>query len=100
MRPRFTKTTKRWAIFAWILFALYVGSYLAISAGGCYEHKPLSSKSVEPFQWAPCGFVTEYRWNVATMRIYYFLWVLDRRLWHKDENAFSGVYPIDEPVDY
>ncbi len=99
MRYRFSKAAKPLWITAFALLLLYVGTYVMLSSVGRYELKPPGTTSVEPYQWAPCGFTSDYygTWNVVPVRVFYPLWVLDRRCWHKDENALSGVYPIKEP---
>lgn len=90
------KNAKKLGIALTLLFAIYVGSYLSLSAGGCFEPASIGLNGVKSYGWAPYGFVTEYRWRSAPMVAYLPLYYLDRHIWHTDEKAYSGRYPINE----
>jgi hypothetical protein len=84
------------AIVVLTVLLLYVGSYIALSADGCYEPAAIGLGGVKSYQWAPRGFVDNYNWKRWPMTIYYPLYALDMRFWHTLEKSRSGEYPVDE----
>ena len=75
--------------------AIYIGSYLALSVQGSFEPAVIGLGGVKRFMWAPRGFVTHFRWN-STMRAAYMpLYLLDTRLWHTSDDAYSDRYPVN-----
>lgn len=79
-----------------LLIAAYVGCYLARSVRGRYEPAGIGLAGVKWYEWAPEGFVTEFRWNHRIMLVYYPLYVLDTRYWHTVDRADARTYPINE----
>ena len=97
-RPQFSLRT------LFILFVLlgavfsYTGSYVARSLHGRYEPAVIGLGGVKWYDWAPAGFVTDFRWNASAARFYYPLWRLDRMFWHQPIHASkqTGTHPINE----
>ncbi len=79
-----------------ILLLIYIGSYVLISSGGCYEPAAIGLNGVKWYLWAPYGFVTNYKWKRWPMILYLPLWGLDMRFWHTQEKVWSGQYPVNE----
>jgi hypothetical protein len=79
-----------------VLLLIYIGSYVVLSAGGCYEPATIGLNGVKWYGWAPRGFVVGYKWRRCPMIIYAPLLFLDERCWHTPEKSDSGQYPIDE----
>jgi hypothetical protein len=78
------------------LLLLYVGSYVALSANGCYEPEGIGLNGVKWYAWAPRGFVDHYVWRQSLRIAYFPLSYLDVRFWHTYDRARTGEYPIDE----
>ena len=78
-----------------LLFAAYIGSYVALSVNGRFEPGVIGLHGVKWYEWAPDGFVANYKWNVTLLRIYCVPYYFDRRFWHTSMNALSGKYPTD-----
>jgi hypothetical protein len=78
------------------LLALYVGSYISFSLRGRYEPAGIGLAGVKAYAWAPAGFVKDFRWNHRLMRVYCPLYLLDCRLWHTQDKADDGLYPVNE----
>ena len=76
------------------LFA-YVDSYLSRSVQGRYEPAAIGSNGIKWYNWAPSGFVTDFKWNHTLMRVYYPLFFLDIRFLHTSDDAYGGRYPIN-----
>lgn len=76
------------------LLILYTGIYLYLSLRGRYEPSVLSSKGVW-YEWAPSGFVEDFRWNKSWIIAFLPLYQLDRHLWHTGELAYVGIYPVN-----
>ncbi len=96
LRPRFSL---RLLFVAFILIAIgmaYLGSYVSRSLQGRYEPAVIGLGGVEWYDWAPRGFVRDYEWDPSLVRIYYPLWQIDRRFWHRPEDAEDGNYPLNE----
>ncbi len=70
MKPRTKKIVNTLGIVVLTLLVLYVGSYVALSVGGRYEPGAIGLNGVKSYAWAPYGFVRDYKWNSALMRIY------------------------------
>ena len=96
MKPRTKRIVKTLGIVVLVLLALYVGSYLALSANGRYEPAAIGLNGVKSYGWAPYGFVKNYRWNSALIRTYLPLYAIDCNFWHTCDKACSGRYPINE----
>jgi hypothetical protein len=68
------------------VLAIYVGSYIYLSAQGMYGPEYMSSLVDGPeYNWEPKGFHNIYgqpRWNRQTY-FYLPLFLLDRWLWHR-----------------
>ena len=79
-----------------ILLLIYIGSYVLLSSGGCYEPAVIGLDGVKAYDCAPRGFVDGYVWKRWPMIIYLPLWSLDMRLWHTQEKAWSGQYHVNE----
>jgi len=96
--PRSRRFYWAWGISIALLIVLgfYVGSYVRRSSRGGYEPAVIGLNGVKWYDWAPEGFVTDYRWNASMKRIYWPLWYLDRRIWHTPDMADSGEYPVNE----
>ena len=63
-----------------------------------YEPAVIGLGGVKWYDWAPAGFVSDFRWNESTGRFYYPLWLLDREFWHQPihSSELTGTYPINE----
>jgi hypothetical protein len=79
-----------------VLLLVYFGSYVALSAGGCYEPASIGLNGVKWYAWAPHGFVEDYKWKRWPTLIYVPLLLLDYWLWHPSGNPPPKQYPIDE----
>ena len=79
-----------------LTLSLYAGSYVRRSSRGRYEPAAIGLNGVKWYEWAPEGFVTDYRWDASMKRIYWPLWHLDRRIWHTPDMAEGGKYPVNE----
>jgi hypothetical protein len=92
------RLSRKAAVFVAIalLFAFYIGSYVKRSLGGRYEPASIGLKGVKWYDWAPRGFVTDFRWDVRLMFFYFPLHAADRLWWHKSEQDDDGKYPINE----
>ena len=93
---------KRKWIFVTLLVTLsaYIGSYLALSLQGRFEPSAIGLNGVKWYACAPRGFVTEFQWNSNLQTVYLPLYVLDTKLWHTSDDAYSDRYPINEiPAD-
>lgn len=101
----FLKRAKLWKLLLVALtcvVVLYTGSYLVLTVNGRYEPAVIGTKGVKWYDWAPQGFVKEYKQNTALWTtVYRPLWVLDHWFWHTPDEAYSGKYPINtvEPKD-
>jgi hypothetical protein len=93
---RRVRISRRFVIVGLALLIIYIGSYVALSIGGCYEPYCIGLGGVKCYAWAPHGFVTDYKWNTMLMIVYHPLMVLDERYWHTYDYQFSGKYPINE----
>jgi hypothetical protein len=81
------------------LFA-YFGSYVLRSSQGRFEPAVIGLGGVKWYDWAPQGFVTDFRWDTRIVRVYYPVWQLDRRLWHPPVHGSDrSLYPINEPAN-
>lgn len=76
-----------------VLLTAYVGSYLALSVQGRFEPALIGLNGVKRYMWAPCGFVTDFRWNRTLLAAYMPLYLLDTRLWHT--TADLDCYPVN-----
>jgi len=75
---------------------IYTGSYVNLSFKGCYEPKMIGLSGVKRYDWAPEGFVSEFKWDGKKMLLYYPLHSLDKAYFHSSDEAYSGRYPIHE----
>ena len=78
-----------------LLLVIYIGSYVVLSVGGCYEPAAIGLGGVKAYAWAPRSFYVGNQWQRCPM-IYAPLFILDRQLWHTQEKSWSGQYPIDK----
>jgi hypothetical protein len=79
-----------------LLLIAYVAGYLFLSLDGRYEPAAIGLNGVKQYQWAPCGFVQEFRWNRTAMIAFYPLFMLDRFFWHTPDEADTGRYLVNE----
>jgi hypothetical protein len=95
------RSLRGFAIVLAVLLTLYVGSYLMRSARGRYEPAAIGLSGIKWYEWAPQGFVrANFQYDFRYHRIYYPLWRLDRRLWHRPiETADETGYPVHEVSD-
>ena len=78
----------------WSLTLVYISTYLLLSANGRFEPGIIGLNGVKAYDWAPKGFVHDFKWNRKFCLFYEPLWVLDINLWHT--NPREGHYPINE----
>ena len=78
------------------LLFVYTGSYVALSACGCYKPAGIGLGGVKWYAWAPNGFVDGYKWKRWPVLMYAPLIYFDGWLWHPPGNPPAGNYPIDE----
>ncbi len=93
---RIMRSVKVFGIPLLILLLIYIGNYVSLSSGGCYEPAAIGLGGVKAYGWAPRGFVDGYVWKRWPMTIYLPLWGLDMRFWHRQDKVWSGQYPINE----
>lgn len=74
----------------------YILSYLVLSLQGRYEPSAIGLNGVKWYQWAPSGFVTDFRWNRSMSTGFLPLHFLDTKLWHTADSAYSKRYPVNE----
>lgn len=79
-----------------LLLGLYIGSYLALSVTGRYEPATIGLGGVKSYGWAPCGFVSKYRWKQSMILMFFPLYYLDCQFWHSSAGAYGGKYPVNE----
>lgn len=91
-------TPARVAVVPALALALlvYAGSYLSRSLQGRYEPAAWGTGGVKWYDWAPDGFVTDYKWNDGIQHFYFPLYILDNWFWHTTDEADSGRYPVNE----
>ena len=78
----------------------YGGSYVSRSVRGRYEPGCIGLGGVKSYEWAPQGFVTDFRWNSDPARFYWPLYYLDRQFWHSPLSAGEkSSYPVNETDD-
>jgi hypothetical protein len=77
----------------------YVVSYTCLSEFGRYEPASIGLAGVKSYWWAPAGFVKDYRYRMSLFYLYLPLHWADRAVWHRDDDADSGKYPIHVPKD-
>jgi hypothetical protein len=88
--------TGKWIILTLLaLLVIYLSSYLCLSLGGRYEPAGIGLNGVKSYNWAPRGFVTDYRWNRAPEAFYLPLYAVDILFWHTIDAADSGHYPVN-----
>src|SRR5689334_16035070 len=75
----------------------YVGSYVALSAYGTYEPAVIGINYVQWYNWAPAGFVKDYRRREALFNLYSPLYCIDRECWHRGGYGGRGKYPVHVP---
>jgi len=81
------------------LLTAYVASYCSLSAGGRYEPLVIGTNGVKAYDWAPRRFVHKYRWRMGLVKFYLPLYLIDRRIWHRQSDVHSGKYPVHRPED-
>jgi len=79
-----------------LLVCIYMASYFLMSVNGRYEPGVWGLSGPKWYAWAPAGFVQEFRWNDPLILMYYPLYELDRRYWHRDDDSHSGKYPVND----
>ena len=84
------------AIVGALLFGVYAGAYVVRSLDGRFEPAHIGLNGVKWYQWAPAGFVTDFKWNHAQLKFYYPLYLLDIRFWHNEDAEFVSKYPFNE----
>ncbi len=76
------------------ILAVYIGSYVFLSAQGHYGPEFMGSLIDGPeYNWEPLGFHNDsgsVRWNRQTY-FYFPLFLLDRSLWHPSEGKGPSI---------
>ena len=99
---RFTRMTRRTRKKVIVMASLslavlaYIGSYMWRSSRGRYEPAVIGLNGVKLYDWAPNGFVTDFRWNRTLALAYLPLYFLDTRFWHTSDDAHGSRYPINK----
>lgn len=104
----YSRTTRRWTwiesrqlrwVGFWIVVvgSSYVGLYVILSACGRYEASSLKFDQVDWYQWAPAGFVQDYRRRDVLFDVFLPLYLVDRCFWHTDNDAWLSRYPRHVP---
>ena len=88
------KRNLKWIDLGALTALVYVGSYIYASANGRFEPGIIGLNGVKCYEWAPKGFVHEFRWNRKLWCFHAPLCVLDMHLWHTSPK--DGPYPINE----
>ena len=89
---------KVWLAVASVL-VLHAGIYVVLSLNGRFEPATIGLSWVKWYDWAPAGFVTDYKPNKILFWIFLPEWCFDRRFWHRGDDARSGKFPIHMPAD-
>jgi hypothetical protein len=82
-----------------LLVLCYVGSYACMSRYGTYEPLIIGIGHVKSYAWSPAGFVKDWKHRWWLYEFYLPLYVADRQHWHRDQDCYSGKYPVHEPND-
>jgi hypothetical protein len=83
-------------IVSLLLVTCYVACYVCLSTQGRFEPSLVGLNGVKRYEWAPDGFVNEFKWSRPKLIFYYPLHVIDMRYFHLSEDAYSGRFPINE----
>src|SRR4051794_12023197 len=76
------KRYRRILIGLLLLVFMYGASYSMLSYQGRYEPAMIGSNGVKWYEWAPAGFVSDYKWSRGMLIFYFAANQLDRRYWH------------------
>lgn len=83
------------AIFG-LMLAVYILVYVLLSCNGRYEPIAIGLNGVKCHSWAPRGFYADLTWRRTPLMFFAPLYWADRWLWHTDDKAKSGLYPVTE----
>jgi hypothetical protein len=80
-----------------ILTLCYIASYVCLSAYGTYEPAIIGTNGVKWYWWIPAGYVEDNSLRRSLFYLYLPLHLADRAVWHRDDDAYSGKYPVHDP---
>ncbi len=87
----------RWVAGVLYVWGAYTLLYIALSLNGRYEPSIIGLNGVKCYDWAPKGFVRDYKWSSAMMRTFSLYHMLDNQLWHKYGSLEEiGHRPVNE----
>ena len=84
------------AVLGSFVLTTYVAAYIMLSAARRYEPIAFGLNGVKCHSWAPRGFYADLTWQKLPLMFFLPLYWTDRWLWHTDDKAHSGRYPITE----
>ena len=76
-----------------LLLTVYVGTYAVRSKDGRFEPFDWGLAGPKSYRWAPAGFVNGYKWDLAQVKFYYPLFILDANFWHDPYSLDRNKYP-------
>ncbi len=78
----------------WVAYTLL---YIVLSLNGRYEPFIIGLSGVKSYEWAPRGFVRDYKWRLSMRRTFAVYHMLDSQLWHRYGPLYSlGNRPVNE----
>ena len=86
---------RRLGIACGIVLIAYLGVYISLSIRGRYEPVLIDPAGVKQYDWAPKGFVQNFKWSHFSIRFYYPLYAIDCRFWHTTSAKETGRYPVN-----
>jgi len=92
-----SKRFRQVALFIAVAGLCYIGTYALLSKFGRYEASSLKFDEVDWYQWAPAGFVHNYRRRDGLFYVFLPLYLADRAFWHTDDDAWRGRYARHDP---
>jgi len=90
------RRTKTAGVLGSLLLTTYVAVYVVLSVSGRYEPAAIGLNGVKCYSWAPRGFHADLKWRQKPLIFFAPLYCADRWVWHTDDAADSGAYPITE----
>ncbi|MGM0487948.1 MAG: hypothetical protein ACQESR_14445 [Planctomycetota bacterium] len=78
------------------LLGVYFSVYVVLSLNGRYEPAVIGLNGVKCYAWAPRGFHANLTWRQEPLMFFAPLYGADTWLWHAEDEAHSGRYPITE----
>ena len=90
-----TKRSRKILGFGGALLAAHTLVYLVLSLNGRYEPMGWGLSGVKDYQWAPVGFVKDFKWRMPMIWIFLPDWEVDRFFWHTEDRMYDGKLPAN-----